>query len=95
MKNRKIQLPDGQQMTLNDNEWRSVVNRKKFDAHETEIARITEHTSGLMSRVYVMRAVDGKIIAERNEIVTGDGLRTITAKAITECGLQRISPNDI
>jgi hypothetical protein len=86
MKNRQIILHDGSRMTLNDDEWRSVVNCKVFDDERTEIIRITRHESGLMTRVYAMRAAGGKAEAERNEIVFG-GIKAAIQRAIETCGL--------
>lgn len=92
MKKRQLKLNDGQTMTINDNEWVSVVNRKEFDSRETEIVRITRHQSGLMSRIYIMRAVDGKVVAEHNEIVVSDDPRAAATAAMSAAGLTRISP---
>lgn len=91
MKDRKIQLPDGSNVSINDNDWEAVVSRKEFTEKETEILRISKHKTGLMMRVYVMRSLDGSKVAERNEIVVGDNLVAVIAKAIAECGLTRIS----
>lgn len=88
MKNRKITLCDGTEIRINDAEWRSVANRKEFDEQQTEILRVTRHTSGLMTRVYAMRSVGGKVEAERNEIVLqGGDLKAATQRAIGACGL--------
>lgn len=95
MKKRKIQLATGQTMTINDNEWEAVVNRKEFDAKETEILRITKHNSGLMSRVYAMKSVDGQKVAERNEIVVVDDVNEVARKIIADVGLTKISASDL
>lgn len=95
MKKRPIKLADGTTMTINDNEWLAVVDRKEFDANETEILRITRHQSKLMSRVYSMRSVGGKIVAERNEITFSDDVKPAAAKAIAETGLTKITADSI
>lgn len=91
MKNRKIRLGNESTISINDSEWTSVVNRKEFDSNGTEILRITRHISGLMTRVYAMRAVSGQKVKEVNEIVVGDNLAEVVAKAAADCGLTRIS----
>lgn len=95
MKNRKIKLGNDSTVSINDNEWNSVVNRKEFDANGTEILRVTRHTSGLMTRVYAMRAAAGQKVHEVNEIVVGDNLNEVVSKAVTTCGLTRISADGI
>ena len=91
MKNRKIRLGNESTISINDNEWTSVVNRKEFDANGTEILRVTRHATGLMTRVYAMRAVSGQKVHEVNEIVVGDNLDDVVAKAVADCGLTRIT----
>lgn len=100
MKKRPIQLADGTTMVINDNEWVAVVNRKEFDANETEILRITRHQSKLMSRIYAMRSTkgaDGKmtVVSERNEITFSDDVKPAAAKAIAETGLTKITADSI
>lgn len=96
MKKRKIELADGTPMVLNDNDWQEcVINRKEFDTTNTEILRVTKHTSGLLTRVYAMRSVDGKKVAETNEMVVGDNLPEVLLKAIAACGLTRITAESL
>lgn len=95
MKNRKIRLGNDSTVSINDNEWNSVVNRKEFDSNGTEILRVTRHATGLMTRVYAMRAVSGQKVKEVNEIVVGDNLAEVVAKAVVDCGLTRISADGI
>jgi len=91
MEKRTVSLADGRRMIVNDNEWTPVTNLKQFDAKNTEIVRVTRHKSGLLTRVYVMRSVDGIIAKEQNHIVVGDDVSDLIAKAISECGLSKIT----
>lgn len=100
MKKRPIQLHDGTTMVINDNEWLAIVDRKEFDANETQILRITRHQSNLMSRIYAMRSVKGangkmEVVAERNEISFSDDLKPAATKAIAETGLTKITVESV
>lgn len=94
MKNRKLKTADGQTITTNDSDWRAVVNVKKFDEKETEILRVTYHNTRQLFRVYAMRSVDGKIVAEQNDIVVGDDFKPAAAKAMASVGMTKISASD-
>ena len=92
-----IHLSNGKSMEINTAEWSSVVDRKEFDANETEIVRVMRHKDGMVMRVYVMRAVkigtgdqthmDTK---ELHELVVGEFM-DVALKGISECGLKRIT----
>jgi hypothetical protein len=92
MKNRKVKLADGNTVDINDNDWSAVVNEKKFNDSETEIVRITRHKSGLLTRVYVMRAVSGGSVLQENHVTPGnkESVQAIAAAAMTKCGLKMI-----
>lgn len=91
MKARKMNLTDGQTVTINDNDWTAVINLKEFDSTNTEILRVLLHEDGLNCRIYAMKSTNGQIVAERNLIVSSDSYRTAAAKAIEDCGLTRIT----
>lgn len=92
MRERALKLNDGSTIHIHDDEWRSVRNEKKFYETTTEILRVTQHTSGLLTRVYAMRSVDGEIAAEQNIIVPADGpVGAAVAAAVGACAFTQLT----
>lgn len=88
MKNRKITLHDGRTAVINDDEWRSVVNRKHYDDEHTEIVRVTRHLYNGLVHVYAMRGADGTMAAEHRDIVLpGGDVKSAVVAAIEACDL--------
>jgi hypothetical protein len=72
------------QMTLSklarDPDWNCVVDVKDFDATQTSIVRVFEHTSGF-GYVFCQHSTDGKIDGMAIEPVSGNSADSVRASA--------------